>query len=93
MVRKLLEPLGMVGYAFDEGLPGGDPAHPAPYVMIGSIEFRSAEDFQKAMAETMDDMVADVAKFTNIRPIVQVGSVLAETAMPDPTHALTAFRV
>jgi hypothetical protein len=45
------------------------------------------------MAETMDDMVTDVAKFTNIRPIVQVGSVLAETAPPDPARALTGFRV
>jgi uncharacterized protein (TIGR02118 family) len=59
-----------------EGVPNG--ATPAPYAMIAHIRFASAEALKAALADPgMAEVRADVAKFTDIRPTVMLGKVLA----------------
>lgn len=52
-----------------EGVPTGDAA--PPYAMIAHFQFSSPEALQRAVAgAAMADVRADVATFTDIRPIV-----------------------
>jgi len=52
-----------------EGVPTGDAA--PPYAMIAHFQFSSPEALQRAVASpAMADVRADVATFTDIRPIV-----------------------
>ena len=56
-----------------EGLPGRDAA-PPPFVMICHFQFASPEALAAANAKPeMADVRADVAKVTDIKPIVMVG--------------------
>lgn len=55
-----------------EGVPNGTAA--APIVMIAHFEFASPEALQAAFANpAMAEVRADVAKFTDIKPMVMVG--------------------
>lgn len=55
-----------------EGLPGKDA--PPPFVMICHFQFASPEALATANAKPeMADVRADVAKVTDIKPIVMVG--------------------
>jgi uncharacterized protein (TIGR02118 family) len=55
-----------------EGVPMGTTA--PPYAMIAHFQFASAEAIQAAMANpAMTDVRADVAKFTDIKPVVMLG--------------------
>ena len=52
-----------------EGVPTGDAA--PPYAMIAHFQFSSPEALQSAVASpAMADVRADIATFTDIRPIV-----------------------
>ena len=55
-----------------EGLPGKDA--PAPFVMICHFQFASPEALAAANAmPEIGDVRADVAKFTDIKPVVMAG--------------------
>jgi uncharacterized protein (TIGR02118 family) len=58
-----------------EGVPMGSSA--APYAMIAHFQFPSAEAVNAALANpAMADVRADVAKFTDIKPVVMLGKSL-----------------
>ncbi|ADB38355.1 EthD family reductase [Spirosoma linguale] len=73
LVKKLLTPMGMVSVNMQEGLPGD--TQPA-FVMIIGMVFNTIDELNLAIATHIDEMVADVPKFTTIRPITQVSRVL-----------------
>lgn len=55
-----------------EGVPMGST--PAPYAMIAHFQFASPEALQTALANpAMPEVRADVAKFTDIKPMVMQG--------------------
>ena len=55
-----------------EGVPNGSSA--APIVMIAHFEFASPEALQAGFANpAMAEVRADIAKFTDIKPMVMVG--------------------
>jgi uncharacterized protein (TIGR02118 family) len=55
-----------------EGVPMGSA--PAPYVMIAHFQFASAEALQAGLGDPgMAEVRADVAKFTDIQPMVMLG--------------------
>jgi uncharacterized protein (TIGR02118 family) len=58
-----------------EGVPMGSSA--APYAMIAHFEFASAEALKAALDNpAMAEVRADVARFTDIKPIVMLGKTL-----------------
>lgn len=58
-----------------EGVPNGSA--PAPIVMIAYFQFASPEALKAALADPgMPEVRADVAKFTDIKPMVMVGKSL-----------------
>ena len=58
-----------------EGVPNGTTA--APIVMIAYIQFASPEALQAGLANpAMAEVRADIAKYTDIKPMVMVGKSL-----------------
>ena len=67
---------GMKGYAFDIGLASGIPDSPAPYVTIGYLYFEHIKDFEEGMKIHGEKILADIPKYTNIKPVVQISEVM-----------------
>jgi uncharacterized protein (TIGR02118 family) len=67
---------GMKGYAFDKGIASGAPDTPLPYVTIGYLYFEKVEDFQEGMKIHGEKILADIPKYTNIKPVVQISEVI-----------------
>jgi uncharacterized protein (TIGR02118 family) len=65
------------GFAIDEGLGGGAPGSPPPYVAIGHLFFESLEVFQAAIAPHEAAIMADIANYTNVTPTLQFSNVKA----------------
>lgn len=63
----------MVGVDMQEGLAGD--TKPA-FVMIIGLVFNTLDELNLAISTHIDEMVADIPKFTTIRPITQVSRVL-----------------
>jgi uncharacterized protein (TIGR02118 family) len=58
-----------------EGVPNGSSA--APFAMIAHFQFASSEALKAALANpAMAEVRADVAKFTDIKPMVMLGKTL-----------------
>jgi uncharacterized protein (TIGR02118 family) len=64
--------------AIDSGIAGGAPGAPAPFVAMGHMYFDSIEAFQAGFAQHGDAIVADIANYTDIEPIVQISEVVQD---------------
>jgi uncharacterized protein (TIGR02118 family) len=56
------------------GIPDGGPP---PYRVMALLSFRSLQDFQKAAGAHGPEIFADIPKFTNVQPVVQINEMLA----------------
>ena len=74
MVKQLIG-AAVKGIAVDEGLGGGEPGAPPPYLAIGHLFFESIDAFQLAFATHGGPIVADVPNYTNSQPVIQVNEV------------------
>lgn len=63
------------GIAVEQGLAGGAPGAPPPYVAMGHIFFDSVETFQAAFAPHAPQFMADLPNFTNVQPVIQISEV------------------
>ena len=63
-------------YAIDKGLAGGAPGAPAPYVGMCHIYCDSVEAFQAAFGPHAKEVMADVANFTDLQPVMQISEVV-----------------
>ena len=59
----------------DQGIGGGSPGGPAPYVAIIHFTFDSVPAFQAAFAPHAQEIMADIPKYTSIEPIVQISEI------------------
>jgi uncharacterized protein (TIGR02118 family) len=59
----------------DQGLNGGQPGTEAAYQVIASLLFDSAEAFQNAFIPHTAEIMADIPRYTNIAPTVQISEV------------------
>jgi uncharacterized protein (TIGR02118 family) len=60
----------------DKGVGGAAPDAAAPYLGIGYLYFDSVEAYRTAMGPNRDSIRADIPKFTNIVPVIQVSEVV-----------------
>ncbi len=74
--EKFTDP-GFVRFEIDAGIGGAKPGSAPPFVAIGHMVFADKEAFQRLMGEHGRSLNEDVPNFTNIRPQVQVSSVVA----------------
>ena len=63
------------GAAMDVGLAGMEPGSPAPYIMMGHLNFDSVEAFQAAFGPHMQSIMEDFPNFTDIQPVIQISDV------------------
>lgn len=76
LFKKCMEPFGLVRVEIDRGVPGPMPDSPAPFLMVFHCVYNSREDFQKGFAAHAQEIVADIPKFTNIQPQIQLSEIL-----------------
>jgi uncharacterized protein (TIGR02118 family) len=60
----------------DKGIAAGTPDTPVPYLAIGYLYFESVEAYRTAMGPNRDKIRADIPKFTNITPVIQISEVI-----------------
>lgn len=59
----------------EQGIGGGAPDAPAPYVAIASFTFDSVPAFQAAFAPHAPEIMADIPKYTSIQPVIQISVI------------------
>ncbi len=64
-------------YAVDRGIAGGAPGTPATYIAIGHILSDSIEAFQASFGPHAQEIMADLANFTDLTPTIQISEVAA----------------
>ena len=63
-------------YTVDKGLGGGAPGVPATYVAMCHIFCDSVESFQAGFAPHMNEIMGDIANYTDLTPVVQISEVV-----------------
>jgi uncharacterized protein (TIGR02118 family) len=68
LVKEKMRGLGLLRAESDRGMAGEEPESPPPYVCIAHLYFNSAHDFERAMAATGEELMADLPNYTNLTP-------------------------
>jgi uncharacterized protein (TIGR02118 family) len=63
------------GISVEQGVAGGAPGAPPTYAAMGHLLFDSVEAFSAAFAPHAAAIMADVANYSKIEPIVQISDV------------------
>lgn len=63
-------------YTIDKGLAGGAPGAPAPYIGMCHIYCDSVESFQTAFGPHAKAIMADIANYTDLKPVMQISEVV-----------------
>ena len=74
LVRQLLGSV-LKGVAVEQGLSGEQPRSPAPYVAMGHLLFDSVDAFRTSFGSHADTIIADIPKYTNSEPTIQISEV------------------
>ena len=67
-------------YTVDKGLAGGDPDQPATYVAMCHIFCDSVEAFQTGFGPHAQEIMADIANYTDLAPTLQISEVVVGNA-------------
>jgi uncharacterized protein (TIGR02118 family) len=65
-------------YTVDKGLAGGAPGTPPTYVGMCHIFCDSPEAFQKGFGPHSKEILADIANYTDLSPVLQISEVVVE---------------
>ena len=63
-------------YTVDKGIAGGMPGMPPTYVGMCHIYSPSVETFQAAFGPHMAEIMADIANYTDLVPLMQISEVV-----------------
>ena len=63
-------------YTVDKGLAGGGPDEPATYVGMCHIFCDSVENFQQGFGPHASEILADIPKYTDLTPVIQISEVV-----------------
>jgi uncharacterized protein (TIGR02118 family) len=84
-IRLLSAHEGFRGVTVTEGFSGVVPASPAPFIAMCCFDFESVKDFLCAFTPHAEVLQNDIAKYTDIAPIIQFSEVLINT-LPRGDH-------
>lgn len=62
--------------AVEKGLAADTPGSAPPFLAMGHLYFDSVESFQSAFGPHLQEIVADVANYTNIQPLLQISQIM-----------------
>lgn len=77
LVREKWESKGLKNLKVIRGMATPDPDTPAPYQLIALLEFGSVEEFQAAVADSGEEVIGDIANFTDVQPVIQINDNIA----------------
>ena len=63
-------------YTVDQGLGGGAPGSPAPYVAMCHIFCESVQAFQDGFGPHSQEILADIANYTDLSPVIQISEIV-----------------
>ena len=63
-------------YTVDKGLAGGAPGDPPTYVGMCHIYCDSVESFQASFGPHAKEIMADIPKYTDLTPTIQISEVV-----------------
>ncbi len=63
-------------YTVDKGMAGGAPGAPATYVGMCHIFCNSVEAFQSGFGPHAQEIMADIANYTDQSPVIQISEVV-----------------
>jgi uncharacterized protein (TIGR02118 family) len=63
-------------YTIDKGLSGAEPGAPATYVGMCHIFCDSVEAFQAGFGPHAKEILADIANYTDQKPVLQISEVV-----------------
>lgn len=63
-------------YTVDKGLAGGTPGAPPPFVAMCHIFCDSVETFQAGFGPHAQEIMADIANYTDLAPTLQISEVV-----------------
>jgi uncharacterized protein (TIGR02118 family) len=61
--------------SIEQGVTGGTPGSPAPFVAIAHLTFDSVPAFEAAFGPHAEEIMADIPKYTSIEPVIQISEV------------------
>jgi len=62
-------------YEIDKGISGRTPNDKLPFVTVGYFYVYDVAEYNKAIAQNRDAIMADIKKYTNIQPVIQISEV------------------
>jgi uncharacterized protein (TIGR02118 family) len=74
LVKRLVGP-ALKGVAVEQGISGEQPGSPPTYVALGHLLFDSVEAFQASFGPHVQEIMADIPKYTNAEPTIQISEV------------------
>ena len=76
LVKERWGTMGLDGVQLVKAVATPDGSAP-PFAVIALLTFRSLEAFQSAAQAHAAEIFADIPKFTNVKPVVQINAPLA----------------
>jgi uncharacterized protein (TIGR02118 family) len=59
----------------EQGIAGGAPGAPPPFLAAAHLYFDSLEAFQGAFGPQAGAIMADMPNYTNTQPVIQIGEL------------------
>lgn len=74
LVKRLVG-AALKGVSVEHGICGEAPGTPPTYAALGHLLFDSVEAFQASFGPHVQEIMADVSKYTNVEPTIQISEV------------------
>jgi uncharacterized protein (TIGR02118 family) len=74
LVQRLVGP-ALKGVSVEHGICGEAPGSPPTYAALGHLLFDSVEAFQASFGPHVQEIMADIPKYTNVEPTIQISEV------------------
>jgi uncharacterized protein (TIGR02118 family) len=74
LVQRLLGQ-ALKGVSVEQGISGGQAGSPPAYTAMGHLLFDSVEAFQSSFGPHAQEIMADIPKYTNIEPMIQISEI------------------
>ena len=74
MVQRLLSP-AIKKVDIEKGIAGGAPGTGPTYGTVCNLHFDSVEAFQNAFGPHAQEIMSDIANYTDVQPVVQISEV------------------
>jgi uncharacterized protein (TIGR02118 family) len=74
LVQRLVG-AALKGVNVEHGICGDEPGSPPTYVALGHLLFDSVEAFQASFGPHAQEIMADIPKYTNVEPTIQMSEV------------------